>query len=158
MARYRPNIEDAKASLVDHVFDCAARARQQYGPDIDLQAIAAMLEDPTVVRYPTTLVYDSRKLINDEFAFVEALGDHPVSGFRINLHQKFSTRSDLVPLLVAYHLVVVNYGEIATHEEAEVFGATLLGLDREDYYQRLCRIADELADGGRREGCITEHA
>ncbi len=33
----------------------------------------------------------------------------------------------------AYHLVTVNYGDVATHEEAEVFGATLLDLDQDDY-------------------------
>ena len=38
----------------------------------------------------------------------------------------------------------INYGDIATHEEAELFGATLLGLDQEHYYATLCKLADSL--------------
>jgi hypothetical protein len=36
----------------------------------------------------------------------------------------------------------VNYGEIVSHEEAELFGATLLGMDVEEYYRALCDLAD----------------
>ncbi len=47
-------------------------------------------------------------------------------------------------MLIAYHLVVPNYGDIAGADEAELFGATLLGLEVHDYYQALCAASDEV--------------
>ena len=49
-----------------------------------------------------------------------------------------------VPQLVLYQLVAVNYGGFASGDDAETFGAAALGLEREDYYQELCRLADQL--------------
>jgi hypothetical protein len=46
--------------------------------------------------------------------------------------------------LVLYQLVLVNYGEFASPEDAESFGAAAVGLDREEYYERLCALADQL--------------
>ena len=44
----------------------------------------------------------------------------------------------------AYHVVSINYLDVATHEEAELFGAALHGLEIDDYYERVCTLADEL--------------
>ena len=41
-------------------------------------------------------------------------------------------------------LVLVNYGAFAAPEDAEAFSAAALGLGRDDYYDRLCRLADQL--------------
>jgi hypothetical protein len=41
---------------------------------------------------------------------------------------------------------VVNYGEFASADDAETFGAAALGLSKDDYYQAVCALADELAD------------
>jgi hypothetical protein len=49
-----------------------------------------------------------------------------------------------VPLLVLYQLVLVNYGEFASPDDAETFGAAALGLAKDDYYHALCALADEL--------------
>jgi hypothetical protein len=42
---------------------------------------------------------------------------------------------------------VINYGSIVETPEAELYGATLLGLEVEAYYQALCELADAMADG-----------
>ncbi len=47
-------------------------------------------------------------------------------------------------LLIAYHIPVINYGTIVEALDAELFGATLLGLEVEAYYQALCELADAL--------------
>ena len=60
------------------------------------------------------------------------------------VHPFFETTLDRVPLLVLYQLVSVNYGGFASAEDAEIFGAAALGLDREDYYATVCAMADEL--------------
>ena len=48
-------------------------------------------------------------------------------------------------LLALYQLVLVNYGTFAGPEDAEALGAAALGMTRDEYYQQVCRLADELA-------------
>ena len=50
-----------------------------------------------------------------------------------------------VPPLVLYQLVLVNYGDFASADDAETFGANALGLSKDDYYRALCEMADEIA-------------
>ncbi len=138
--------EDGLRALRDHVVDTARRARARYGGRIDYATIRRMLSDELVVRYPVELRFDAEPLEPGEFAYVEQLGTHPAQGFVLYVHPRFRNREELLPLLIAYHLVRVNYGLVATHEEAELFGSTLLGLDREAYYRRLCEAADEIWD------------
>ncbi len=54
------------------------------------------------------------------------------------------TQMDRVAHLALYQLVVVNCGEFASSDDAEVFGAAALGITREEYYQGLCEMADLL--------------
>ncbi|RMH13718.1 MAG: hypothetical protein D6695_03240 [Planctomycetota bacterium] len=75
------------------------------------------------------------------------MGEHPKQGFCLFLHPHFETRPDTWAALIAYHIPSINYGEIVTHEEAEFFGATLLGMDVETYYQTVCALADSMPAG-----------
>lgn len=136
--------DDARVALRDHVRERARAARTRYGERIGLDEVLALLEDREFVRYPTDVAFDSSLLEPGEFAWAQQLGESPSSGFRIVVHESFRDRADVLPLLIAYHLVRVNYGDIATHEEAEHFGATLLGMDADVYYGRLCEFADSL--------------
>ena len=58
---------------------------------------------------------------------------------------RIQKKLDDVPALVLYHLVTVNYGDFATFHEAEVFAAEALGMEQEDYYKLLCRLADQVS-------------
>jgi hypothetical protein len=42
---------------------------------------------------------------------------------------------------------VINYGSIVEAEHAELYGATLLGLEVDTYYQALCELADAMSEG-----------
>jgi hypothetical protein len=53
------------------------------------------------------------------------------------------------PHVVLYQLVLVNYGEFASADDAETFGANVLGLSKDAYYQALCELADEIAGVSR---------
>ncbi len=143
--RRRPTVEDGRRSLSEHVETKALEARVIYGPDVDWAAMQRMLTDERYVRFPVEVVFDGEPLGPGELAFTEQVADDPAQGYRLVVHPRYENRDKLLPLIVAYQLVVVNYGEIATHEEAELFGATLLGLEVEDYYQTLCLAADALA-------------
>ena len=73
-----------------------------------------------------------------------ANGDRPEDGFTMYVHPFFLTRLPQVPCLVLYQLVLVNYGEFASPDDAEVFGAAALGLTRDEYYATLCAMADQV--------------
>ena len=136
--------EDGYDALRGHVAERAHLAREKYGPEVDSDAIRRMLADPEVMRFPTVLMFDEDLLIEGEFAWARPLGDRPSDGFALVVHPSFEERPDVLPLLIAYHIVSINYLDVVTHVEAELFGATLLGLETDDYYSRLCALADEL--------------
>lgn len=137
--------QDAKDSLRNHIVVKTAEARQKYGEDIGESEILAMLSDSEVVRYETRLAFDTDALQEGEFAFVQPIGTHPSEGFILHVHPALRGNTRDLPLAIAYHLVVINYGDIAGSDEAELFGANLLGLDKDIYYDRLCQIADGLS-------------
>lgn len=139
-----PTAHDGLQALRDHIVERATAARMKYGLYIDADTILRMLEDRAVVRYPTQISFDAGPLQAGEFAFVQPLGDSPQAGYCIVIHPHFQKQPDLWPLLISYHLVVVNYGEVAEPAEAELFGATLLGLEVDAYYQALCELADSI--------------
>jgi len=136
--------DDGRRALRDHIVDRAQRARVKYGLYIDYDVMRRLLEDREFVRYPVTLVFDAAALKPGEFAHAESIGDTPADGFRLVIHPWFETQFENLPLLIAYHIVDINYGEIATAAEAELYGSTLLGLETESYYAALCELADSI--------------
>jgi hypothetical protein len=61
------------------------------------------------------------------------------------VHPYFSTDPTRVPALALYQVVAINYGAFASPDDAEVFGAAVLGIPREQYYSDLCAMADEIS-------------
>ncbi|HHI80015.1 MAG TPA: hypothetical protein ENK02_08535 [Planctomycetes bacterium] len=145
--RFQPTEEDGKLALREHAKLRGMEARHKYG-EIGPENLSALLKDPSVVRFPTILRFDAEPLEPGEFAFPSPLGEKPGDGYCLFVHPFFQDRPEALPFLVSYQLVRINYGEVATHEDAEAFGAALLGLDQEEYYQEICRLADELAAQG----------
>ena len=140
---------DARQSLNEHV---AARGREihgKYGPHIGWQELRQILEDRACVRYPCEIVFDAGPLEPGEFAHPVAKGERPEDGFTMYVHPFFLTQLPQVPYLVLYQLVVVNYGEFASADDAETFGAAALGISRDEYYQALCEMADQLCGQAR---------
>ncbi len=136
--------QDGRRALRDHLLEKAALARQRHGPVIDDAAIMRVLDDRDIVRYPMGIRFDAAGLETGEFAHAMPLGEHPREGFCLFVHPVFERQRDLWPLLIAYHIPPVNYGDIADAEDCERFGAALLGFDVEDYYSVLCEAADSL--------------
>jgi hypothetical protein len=67
-------------------------------------------------------------------------------GFTICVHPYYATQLQRVPLVVLYQLVLVNYGEFASADDAEIFGASVLGLAKDEYYKSVCALADVIAE------------
>jgi len=140
----RLTLEDGRRALAVHCLDIGHKLRETYGKAIDYELLQTILKDEAFVRYPVRLQFDSTKVENGMFAATERVSTDASAGFVIYIHECFKKRLGNVPALVFYHLVAVNYGEFATHNEAEEFGSSALGMEKEEYYQLLCCLTDQI--------------
>ena len=142
--------DDVRQSLNAHVAEKGAALAAKYGPDLGWRELPRLLADREFVRYPCAIDFDATPLQAGEVAHPEPTGARPEDGFTIFVHPFFMTQLAQVPALVLYQLVLVNYGEFASPDDAEAFGAAALGLDKDEYYARLCALADQIG------GCPVE--
>jgi hypothetical protein len=136
--------DDARESLSAHVAARGAEIFEKYGPRIGWSELLRLLQDRACVRYPCAVAFDAAPLQPGESAWPKPNSDQPEDGFVICIHPLFMTQLDRVAHLALYQLVVVNYGEFASSDDAEIFGAAALGISREQYYQGLCEMTDLL--------------
>lgn len=141
--------DDARQSLTAHVAFKGQEIQDKYGPRIGWDELLRILQDRTACRYPCELVFDSTPLQPGEVAYPAAKGERPEEGFTMCVHPFFKTQPERVPYPVLYQLVQVNYGEFVSAEDAEIFGASALGLHKDDYYETLCKMADEIGGCGK---------
>jgi hypothetical protein len=142
--REKLTVEQGRKAFAHHVTERALALREKYGNFLDYEAIQMLLNDRDFVRYPTRVEFDSSKIDPGFFAAVEPVDGSPANEHIIFLHEYFRRRPGDIANALLYQLVVVNYGDIATREEAELFGATALGMEQEEYYQLLCHLADQI--------------
>lgn len=140
--------DDARQTLNAHVAGKGAELFDKYGPRIGWEELQLILQDRACVRYPCEVQFDGSQLLHGEFAHPVPKGDKPEDGFTILVHPFFMTQLERVPYLVFYQLVLVNYGEFASADDAETFGANALGISKDDYYRALCELADQLGHCG----------
>lgn len=136
--------EDAKQSLTAHVEAKGLEIRKKYGPRIGWQDLLRIMQDRACVRYPCDIMFEAKPLLPGEFAHPLPKGERPEDGFTMHVHPLFEADRDRAVYLVLYQLVIVNYGEFASPDDAETFGAAVLGLTQDDYYGALCAMADKL--------------
>jgi hypothetical protein len=115
----------------------------KYGPRIGWKELQLILRDRECVRYPCEIAFDAAPLLDGEFAHPVPKSERPEDGFTMFVHPLFMTQLERVPHLVLYQIVLVNYGEFASPEDAEIFGASALGISKDEYYETLCELADE---------------
>jgi len=140
--------DGVRVSLNAHVAAKGAEIRAKYGPAIGWTELKLILEDRTCVRYPCALEFNSQPLQPGEFAHPAAKGENPEEGFTMFVHPFFMTHLTELPLLVLYQLVAVNYGQFASGDDAVTFGANVLGLSEDAYYDRLCELVDPISNCG----------
>ena len=105
--------------------------------------LEAFLADPDCVRYPTRLVYEFGEMAMHQFAQPDFDYRKPDENGRVLYLRPFlRDRPHLVVLAVAYMTPLLNYGEIIKDEHCLLFGATLLGLMEDEFYQKICALAD----------------
>jgi len=143
MARRLHN-EEARQNLSAQMATQGAEIHNRYGPEIGWSALKRLLEDRSCVRYPCEIRFDSAPLLPGEFAHPVPRGNVPEDGYIIYVHPVYETQLERVSYLVLHQLVWVNYGASAEADDAEAFGAVVLGLSREDYFSALCELAGQL--------------
>lgn len=139
---------DARQSLTAHVEAKGVEVFLKYGPRIGWGELQRLLADRAFVRYPCRIEFDAAPLLPREFAHPVPQGATPEEGFTMCVHPQFMREPDRAAWLVLYQLVAVNYGEFASADDAETFGAAALGLTRDEYYAALCAMADEIGPAG----------
>jgi hypothetical protein len=142
--RIRPTEEDGYAALRAHLVERALVARDRYGPDTDWETLKRMLLDREHVRFPVHLRFADEPLMRGEFAHPSPLGERVEDGFELCLRPCFRDDPEALVPLVLYHIPSINYLDIATHVEAELYGAAFLGLEVEAYYALVCELADRM--------------
>jgi hypothetical protein len=115
-----------------------------YGEKRDYQKMQEIMTDPSCVFHKTKMVFDEYPLQESEFANMHQVDKNPSKGFVLYMHPFFRTNELALPLLMAYHFVIVNYGINVNASHAEQLGAGLNKIDLESYYQKLCSLSDSI--------------
>ena len=138
------SFEDAKQSLTCHAVEKGVQLREKHGPELTWSTLASILDDRSLVRYPCEIAFDASGLLPGEMAHPFPKGEQPENGFRLHIHPRYMTLLTDAVAIVLYQLVSVNYGEFACAEDGEAFGSAALGISPDEYYERLCLLADQL--------------
>lgn len=136
------SIEVLDALLQDHADRAAERAVERLGGPLDAVNLPRFLEDDTCLRYATTVLFSAEGMEPHQFAEPYFEEDDGKRVCRLHVHPRFAGYPHYLPYFVAYMAPVINYGQVATPEVCERYGAYVLGLDQEAFYTQLCDIMD----------------
>jgi hypothetical protein len=134
----------AAQELSARVASQGAAICRQYGPRLGWSELLRLLEDRTCTPYPCEVRFEAGPLLPGEFAHAVPKGLAPEEGFRIYLHPLYAANLSQAVYLVLHQLVLVNHGEAAGAEAAELFGALALGITQAEYYQVLCELSGRI--------------
>lgn len=138
-----------QVSLREHLRAQAMAAHHKYAP-LGPDKLDAMLSDPECLRHPVRLAFEFGEMAMHQFAQPGLDWRNTEQDGRVLcLRPLLRDKPELLPLAVAYMIPVVNYGEIVTDEHCLAYGAALLGLAEQEYYERLCALCDALGAEAR---------
>jgi hypothetical protein len=129
-------------SLKARLLEQAISAHQKHGP-ISLAKLEILLTDPECVRYPTRTVFGVGDMAMHQFA-QPGVDDRNLerNGRVLYLRPALRDRPELIVPAVAYMIPVINYGDLIRDEHCLLYGAALLGLMEEEFYDHICAVAD----------------
>jgi hypothetical protein len=139
-------------SLLDHVVAQAEVARVKHGP-LAGERLEALLQDPACLRHPVRLVFEFGEMAMHQFGQPDLDWRNPEQAGRVlYLRPMLRERPDLVLLAVAYLIPLINFGDVVTDEVCVGYGAALLGLSPEEFYRRICLLAETVGAEARVAG------
>ncbi|MCF7730363.1 MAG: hypothetical protein K9N23_01695 [Akkermansiaceae bacterium] len=131
-------------SLRGHLQAQAEVAHLKHGP-LTADTLAALLQDPECLRHPVRLVFEFGQMAMHQFAHPDIDWRNPDQDGRVLYLRPLLRQSPhLLPLAVAYMIPLINYGDVVTDGHCLLYGATLLGMTEDEYYNDLCALADNL--------------
>ena len=136
--------DEVHCNLAAELTAKANEIRQKYGPEIGWSELQRLLEDRECAPFPCEIKFDADPLLPGEFGHPVPKGASREQGFTIYLHPWYASQLSRVPYLVLHQLALINYGESATLDDAEIFGSLALGLSKEDYYRALCELSGQI--------------
>ncbi len=136
-------IKEGEDSLLGHIYEKAQHARSKYGT-LTHREIERFLSDPDIVRKPTRLIFEFGEMAANQFAQPEPDPRDIENAFAIYLRPELRQHPDLIPLAVSYVLPLINYGDIITDHHCTIYGALLMGMTENSYYNAICKMADLL--------------
>ncbi len=151
--------QELRQSMAIHLSQKAQEIVKKFG-SINYNTLEKIIQDRKFVRYPVSILFDSNRIEPGLFAITEAIlqdsnqppnedDDYirPVDRrYEIIVHEHFKGQPEkLLPLLL-YQLPIVNYGDIVTFEDSEVFGSEIMGLSKDDYYKLVCSLVDSIPE------------
>lgn len=140
----RLSADHAIDGIRSHAQERGQVIRNRYGPAYTLNGLHTLLQDREIVRYPVRMIFDGEMLQSGEPAFAMEIDDEEDRHFILSIHPALRTNIAAVSAALFYQLVRVNYGPHATSDHAEALGAAALGIMEDEYYDRMCVIADSL--------------
>lgn len=129
-------------SLREHLLAQAIVAHQKYSP-LTADKLDALLHDPDCLRHPVRLVFEFSEMAMHQFAQPDIDWRNTEQDGRVlYVRPLLRERPDLLPLAVAYMIPLINYGDIISDDHCLQYGAAMLGLMEDEYYQQMCALAD----------------
>jgi hypothetical protein len=157
--------KDLRESMAIHLRQRAQEIIHKYGP-INYSVLQQVLQDKKYTRYPVRILFDSGRIETGLFAITEAILTKPDQSlnqtenkeedddsyyikppdqsYEIVIHEYFKDQPEKLLPLILYQLPIVNYGNVVTYEDSEVFGASMMEISQEDYYQLVCDLVDSI--------------
>ena len=149
--------KEMRQSMAIHLQQKAQEIISKFGP-IDYQVLQAVIEDRKYIRYPVTVMFDSSRIepglfaiTEDKMSDAERQADEddeyvkPVDrSYEMIIHEHFKDQPEKLLPLVLYQLPIVNYGDVVTFEDSEVFGSEMMGMPQDDYYELICALVDSI--------------
>ncbi len=163
MARDTPKVwkrtpKRLQTAISGHAAEKAREIRARYGPTIDQAVLARVLGDRKSIRYPVRIEFGSKDIEAGLFAVTKPISEDPEEGYVITLHEHFRNQPQAIAALALYQSVIVNYGDLASAADGEIFGAGVLGMERDDYYTWICELTDSIAESGEADSCREIHS
>ncbi len=152
--------QELRESMNLHLRQKAQEIKDKYGSITTFSVLLKILQDRKFVRYPVNIIYDSTRIeaglfIKTEVSFSNQ-GHRPDEdddyvkqadrSYDFIVHEHFKGQPDELIPLILYHLPTVNYGDIATYEDAEVFASAVMQMEQDIYYQLVCDLVDAIPD------------
>jgi len=130
----------AEDGLATRLREQAAHAHATYH-GLRPSNLGTFLADSEFVRYPTRLVLEFGEMGAHQFAHPEPDIRNP-GGVMLYLRPILGKRPDYLVRAVSYMIPVINFGKIITDDHCLIYGAALMGLSVDAYYDAVCELAD----------------